>query len=414
MQPLQTAAPAASAAASQAPATPPAPAAAPSAPASAASFADSKPHYEILDGLRGVAALAVIWYHVFEGYAFAGGGAVKGIPHGYLAVDFFFMLSGFVISYAYDDRWGRGLTVGGFFRRRLIRLHPMVVIGALLGAATFLLQGSVQWDGTAVAPGAVLLAFAAACLFIPAWPGAPYEVRGNAEMFPLNGPSWSLFFEYIGNILYALFIRRLGTRALGALVLLTGAGLAFFALADPQQYGSVGVGWSLTGVNFPGGLVRMLFPFTLGMWLARRFRPTRIRGAFWICSALLLALFFVPNITGELPVSANGLFEVACIALLFPAILWIGASGVTTDLFSTGLCRFLGDISFPVYIIHYPFMYLFYAWMIRHGIHDFAATWPWAVALLAGNLLLAWLLLRLYDEPLRRWLAGRFLRKTSR
>ena len=94
------------------------------------------------------------------------------------------MLSGFVISYAYDDRWGRGLTVGGFFRRRLIRLHPMVVIGALLGAATFLLQGSVQWDGTAVAPGAVLLAFAAACLFIPAWPGAPYEVRGNAEMFP--------------------------------------------------------------------------------------------------------------------------------------------------------------------------------------------------------------------------------------
>ena len=244
--------------------------------------------------------------------------------------------------------------------------------------------------------------------------GAPYEVRGNAEMFPLNGPSWSLSFEYIGNILYALFIRRLGTRALGGLVLLTGAGLAFFALADPQQYGSVGVGWSLTGVNFPGGLVRMLFPFTLGMWLARRFRPTRIRGAFWICSALLLALFFVPNIIGELPVSANGIFEVACIALLFPAILWIGASGATTDRFSTGLCRFLGDISFPVYIIHYPFMYLFYAWMIRHGIHDFAATWPWAVALLAGNVLLAWLLLRLYDEPLRRWLADRFLRKKSR
>ena len=100
-------------------------------------FSDSKPHYALLDGLRGVAAMLVVWYHVFEGFQFAGNKPVIDfINHGYLAVDFFFMLSGFVIGYAYDDRWGKSLTMGGFFRRRLIRLHPMVMLGALIATHT--------------------------------------------------------------------------------------------------------------------------------------------------------------------------------------------------------------------------------------------------------------------------------------
>lgn len=160
-------------------------------------FADTKPHYNLLDGLRGVAALLVVWYHVHEGFAFAGGGMITGINHGYLAVDFFFMLSGFVISYAYDDRWTKGLSLKDFFKRRIIRLHPMVIIGAIIGAITFMLQGSVQWDGTHIATLAVMLAMICAMFIIPATSGCCYEVRGNGEMFPLNGPSWSLFFEYI-------------------------------------------------------------------------------------------------------------------------------------------------------------------------------------------------------------------------
>ena len=112
---------------------------------SSASYADTKPHYNILDGLRGAAALMVVWYHVFEGYAFAegtngveGGGLINVFNHGYLAVDFFFMLSGFVISYAYDDRWNK-MSMGDFFKRRLVRLHPMIVMGAIIGLTTFLL-----------------------------------------------------------------------------------------------------------------------------------------------------------------------------------------------------------------------------------------------------------------------------------
>lgn len=102
---------------------------------------DTKPHYALLDGLRGVAALLVVWYHIFEGYAFAGGIIVEVVNHGYLAVDFFFILSGFVISYAYDDRIGKKFTFNGLLKRRLIRLHPMVIMGALIGTVAYCIQG---------------------------------------------------------------------------------------------------------------------------------------------------------------------------------------------------------------------------------------------------------------------------------
>lgn len=161
---------------------------------------------------------------------------ITGINHGYLAVDFFFILSGFVISYAYDDRWTKGFSLKDFFKRRIIRLHPMVIIGAIIGAITFMLQGSVQWDGTHIATSAVMLAMLCAMFMIPATPGCCYEVRGNGEMFPLNGPSWSLFFEYIGNIIYALIIRRLPKAALVWLVIVLGILHTSFAVLDVSGY----------------------------------------------------------------------------------------------------------------------------------------------------------------------------------
>lgn len=377
---------------------------------SSAAFADTKPHYEILDGLRGVAALLVVFYHIFEGLSFAEGGTlITTINHGYLAVDFFFILSGFVIGYAYDDRLGKTMTLGNFFKRRLIRLHPMIIMGAVLGVIFYCLQGCVKWDGTHVATSMIMLALLCALFFIPATPGASYDIRGNGEMFPLNGPSWSLFFEYIGNILYAVFIHRLSNKALTALVFLLGIGLAWFALFDVAGYGMIGVGWTLDGVNFLGGSLRMLFPFSLGMLLSRNFKPVKVRGAFWICSIVLLALFCVPYIEGNSPICWNGLFEAICILFIFPVLVWIGASGKTTDKHSTQICKFSGDISFPLYAVHYPVMYLFYAWLIDNKYYTFGEVWPVALIVYIGSILLAYLCLKLYDEPLRRYLARRYL-----
>lgn len=378
-------------------------------PVSSAAFADTKQHYELLDGLRGVAALLVLWYHIHEGFSFAGGGVIERVNHGYLAVDFFFILSGFVISYAYDDRWAKGsLTMKGFFRRRLIRLHPMVVMGAMIGCICYLLQGSVRWDGSHVSLSLIMLALLCAMFFIPAAPGARYDVRGNGEMFPLNGPSWSLFFEYIGNLLYALLVRRMSDKALAVLTALLGVGVAVFTMGDLVGYGMFGVGWTLDGLNFFGGLIRMMFPFSMGMLVQRKFRPVKVRGAFWICSLVLLVLFHVPYIESSGGFCMNGLFESACIILVFPFLIWLAASGRTTDRFSTAVCKFLGDISFPVYIVHYPLMYLFYSWLIKTKQYTLGETWPLALVVCLGSVLLAYACLKLYDEPVRRWLVRRF------
>ena len=374
-------------------------------------FADTKPHYHLLDGLRGVAALMVIWYHVFEGYAFAGGTTIDTFNHGYLAVDFFFILSGFVIGYAYDDRWGKNFTMKDFIKRRLIRLHPMVIMGAVVGAITFYIQGSVQWDGTHIGISMVMLSLLCTIFFIPAMPGVGYEVRGNGEMFPLNGPCWSLFFEYIGNILYALFIRRLSNKALTIVVVLLGVALASFAIFNVSGYGNIGVGWTLDGVNFIGGLLRMLFPFSMGMLLSRNFKPMKLRGAFWICTLVMIALFSVPYLEGTESICTNGIYEAFCIIIAFPILLWIGASGTTTDKKSTQICKFLGDISYPIYVIHYPFMYLFYAWLIKNQLFTLGETWQVALCVYAWNILFAYLCLKLYDEPVRKYLAKRFLNK---
>ena len=373
-----------------------------------------KPHFALLDGLRGVAALAVLWYHVNEGFAFAeatngaGDGIIRSFNHGYLAVDFFFILSGFVIAYAYDDRWNQGLTMGNFIKRRLIRLHPMLIAGAIIGAITFLVQGGVTWSGESVSLAQVLLCLGLTFLFIPSVPGGSYEVRGNGELFPLNGPYWSLFFEYIGNLLYGLLLRRLSTKVLAVFVALIGITFFWFATCNISEYGSIGVGWTLDTVNFCGGLLRMLFPFTLGMLLSRTFKPRPVRGAFWLCSILLVALFAVPYIEAMQPLCMNGVFEMTCIMLIFPAIVLLAASCTSVGATTNRIATFLGELSYPLYTVHYPLMYLFYAGLIANEQYNFTSA-PWqSLCVMGGSILLAIVLMKCYDAPVRKWLTKKF------
>ena len=173
----------------------------------------NRPRYDILDGLRGVAAVMVLLYHVFNDAKsfFVWPAPVYEFYHGFLGVDFFFILSGFVMGYAYDLRLeDRSLTLGGFIKRRLIRLHPMVVMGVILGLIAFLIQGCTKWDGTEVSLQAVMWATLLGLFLIPSPLGM--DVRGNTEAFPLNGPHWSLFFEYIGSLLYGILLHRLSTK----------------------------------------------------------------------------------------------------------------------------------------------------------------------------------------------------------
>lgn len=372
---------------------------------SAAAFADTKPHYDLLDGLRGVAALMVIFYHVFE--AFATSPIDQRFNHGYLAVDFFFILSGFVIGYAYDDRW-KTMTTKDFIKRRLIRLHPMVVLGAVLGVIAFCIQGCEKWDGTQVSISMVMLALLINLFLIPAVPGSGLEIRGNGEMFPLNGPSWSLFFEYIGNIMYALFIRRMSTKALTALIVLAGIGLASFAIFNFSGAGHLGVGWTMEEYNLIGGFLRVLFSFSIGLLMSRVFKPIPVKGAFWICSLAIVVLLSMPYVGNGEALWMNGIYDSVCAILIFPMLVYLGASGKTTDKHSARICKFLGDISYPLYMVHYPLIYLYFGWVKKENL-TFAEAWPEAVALVVGSIVLAYISLKLYDEPVRRSLTKRFL-----
>lgn len=376
-------------------------------PVSKAAFADTKPHYDLLDGLRGVAAITVVCFHLFEAYATSHLDQI--INHGYLAVDFFFILSGFVVAYAYDSRWGTMKTMD-FIKRRIIRLHPMVVMGAIIGAVLFYLQGCNVWDVSVVTIPALLIATFLNMLLIPAVPGS--EVRGLGEMFPLNGPSWSLFFEYIGNILYTLFIRRLSTKALASLVFVFGCALATFAILGPL--GDICVGYSLTGTEFTGGSFRLLFSFSAGLLLSRIFKPARnVKGAFWICSLAIVVLLSVPRLGGAERLWMNGVYDTLCCVAFFPLLVYLGASGKSTDPYTTRLCRFLGDISYPLYMVHYPFIYLYYAWVKNNNL-TFAESFPGAAGVVIGSIVLAYLCLKFYDMPVRKYLINRFLKPVNK
>ncbi len=360
----------------------------------------SKPHYPILDGLRGVAAVVVVIFHLCEAYT--GNKFTQFINHGYLAVDFFFLLSGFVIGYAYDDRWNK-MSLGSFFKRRLIRLQPMVVIGSIIGALFYYTQTSTMWPMIETTPAWKVIVFMVlGALMIPVTPSV--EIRGWTENYPLNGPAWSLFFEYIANILYAIFIRRFPKWALWLLVIVSAFFLIHWGVTSGN--GDMIGGWSLDPIQIKLGFIRLMYPFFAGLLLFRIGKLAKIKHAFLWCSLLVLITLSLPRFGGQQHLWINGLCEALIIIFAFPFIVYLGASGEINDVTQKKICKFLGDISYPIYITHYPLIYLYTAW-----IHDnklpFGNPFTVGVLVFITAMLIAYGCLKLYDEPVRKWLQRR-------
>jgi peptidoglycan/LPS O-acetylase OafA/YrhL len=373
---------------------------------SSVGFADTKRHYPILDGLRGVAALIVVAFHLFEAHAASRFGQI--INHGYLAVDFFFLLSGFVIGYAYDDRWN-SMSTTEFFKRRLIRLHPMIVVAMIIGALMFYFQASPIFPRIHETPVWLLLVvMVIGMTLIPVAPSL--DIRGWSEMHPLDGPGWSLFYEYVGNILYALFVRKFSKLLLSLCVFAAGAALVHYCVTGPT--GDVIGGWSLEPGQIRVGLTRLLYPFFAGLLLSRVVRVGHVRHAFLLCSVIITVALALPRFGGEHDLWMNGLYESLCIIVVFPLVVYLGASGDVKSGLSARMCGFLGDISYPIYIIHYPFVYTYTAWVQDNKI-PVAQGWPIAAATLALCMLLAWLCLRFYDVPVRQWLTAKYMKKAG-
>jgi peptidoglycan/LPS O-acetylase OafA/YrhL len=366
----------------------------------------AKPHYQILDGLRGVAALMVVAFHIFE--AHSPGPLYQIINHGYLAVDFFFVLSGFVIGYAYDDRWGK-ISIGEFFKRRLIRLHPMVIMGMIIGAIGFYFQDGVLWPAIHEVPvWKTLLVMVIGFTLFPL-PPSSMDIRGWQEMYPLNGPAWTLFFEYIANILYAVVIRKFSKTALAILVFV--AGCALIHLAVTRQGDVIG-GWSIEPAQLRIGFTRLMYPFFAGLLLSRTAKLTHINNAFLWCSLLIIAVLSFPRIGGSQHLWMNGLYDSLTIIFIFPLVVYMGASGSVKGKFANRFCKFLGDISYPIYITHYSFIYIYTSWVQTNKV-SLQSGWPFGLLTFISCIVVAYACLKLYDEPVRAWLKRKLLPKES-
>lgn len=356
----------------------------------------TKPHYLILDGLRGVAAILVLIFHLFEAHAVSKTSQV--VNHGYLAVDFFFMLSGFVIGYAYDDRWNK-ITFKNFALRRLVRLQPMIILGSVIGAVTIGLQQSGVFPNIHLATvGSVVLLMLIGCTVLPVPPSM--DVRGWNEMHPLNGPEWSLFFEYIANICYGLILRRLSTFVLGMLACMAAGFLLYLGLTQGDMIG----GWALTPDGLAVGLTRLAYPFLMGLVLARIGKRISLNNAFLLCSIALILILSAPRMGDHELIWQNGLYEALAILFLFPLIVLTGAGGTLKNEKGKALCKFIGDISYPLYITHYPLVYIYFA-VVKNNQFSLSQSWPIMLAIFAGALALAYMYLKLYDEPVRKWLS---------
>jgi peptidoglycan/LPS O-acetylase OafA/YrhL len=362
----------------------------------------SKPHYEILDGLRGVAAVVVLFFHIFEAYTLDP--YEKIVNHGYLAVDFFFVLSGFVVGYAYDDRWKK-MSLGNFFKRRLVRLHPMVAMGMVLGAVLFYFGASPEFPFIADVPVWKLLLYLVLGIFL--FPTPPsMDIRGWQEMHTLDAPCWSLFFEYIANILYGLFIRKFSTKALSVLVFLAACTTIHLIMTTT---GDVSGGWTFNSHHLRIGFTRLIYPFFAGLLLYRLGKLTRLKNSFFWCSALLLVVFFVPRLGDHAHFWLNGIYESVVIIFVFPLIVYMGASGEVKGKYSSKVCKFLGDISYPVYIVNYPIIYIWTGYISKTQ-YSFAQSCWVALLVFVSVIALSYACLKLYDEPVRKWLSSKILR----
>ncbi len=346
----------------------------------------TRQHFEILDGLRGIAALAVVTFHFME-VAYSDY-SQDFIGHGFLAVDFFFCLSGFVIAYAYDDRVGK-MGVLEFFKSRAIRLHPLVVVGSVMGLLTFFFD-PFGGHPEAYSAGRIMVLFVCSILMIPIG-GMPDRYF---NLFGFNAPAWSLFWEYVANIVYAFVLIRLKRGYLVALAVLAAVGLCYVGWHSGNLMG----GWS-TG-TFWDGAARISYSFLVGL-LIYRFNWIIKNKLGFIGLAILLALAFMMPFSQKW----NWLTETLVVLIYFPLLIALGAGATLRGGFKK-FCVFWGNMSYPLYMTHYAFIWVFASY--------FTANKPGpgrlAVIIIVSEVFLvtiAYLVMTYIDIPVRKYLSSK-------
>ena len=354
------------------------------------------PHkFVALDAFRGIAAIVIVAYHLKDVFS------PSLFPHGYLAVDFFFMLSGFVLTYAYQERLDQGLSTLKFLKTRFARLYPLYGLG--LGIyLTFRLIQNVVHSGTNYLPASVLVPICVSSLLLVP---APFHYAGLFPFsFPLNPPAWSLFDEIVVNGLHAFFGRKRSMQSLGMVAAVACAVLS----VSTYRHGSMDFGVSQS--ELLEGIGRTIFSYTTGILLFRVWR-----GGGWkievnpLLPAILLIAVFIPRI----PLSWRGAYDVVVVVLVMPIILLTGANA-KLPVALTSIFESLGLASYAVYMLHFPvFAFFSQIWthIVSRGAELFA---PWSGLLyLAILVMLSLFIDRTYDRTARAFLRRLLLERET-
>jgi peptidoglycan/LPS O-acetylase OafA/YrhL len=342
----------------------------------------TKRHFEILDGLRGVAAVSVVIFHFME-WAYTDA-SKNFIGHGFLAVDFFFCLSGFVIAYAYDDRMVK-MGVWEFLKARFIRLHPLVVAGSVLGLLAFLFDpfgGHPELYST----GKIMLAFVSSLMLIP----MPAIADRAFNLFSFNAPAWSLFWEYVANVVYAFVLYKMRRSYLLLFTTLSAVAICLVSLRAGNLLG----GWS--GPTFWDGGARVAYSFLAGLLIYRSNWIIKNKLGFTGVGILLFLAFIMPFSKW------NWLTEPLVVLFYFPFLIALGAGATLTAGFKK-ICIFAGRISYPLYMTHYAVLWMFGNYYTSHK----PGTVQLAFIIVAGLVMLiaaAYVVMVVYDEPVRKYL----------
>lgn len=342
-----------------------------------------KRHFVFLDGMRGIAALAVGWLHASQTFSLG-----FNPDHASLAVDFFFVLSGFVVAYAYDERVASSLTLAGFMKKRLIRLYPMILLGVLLGSLVTI-ASTVTHHGDL---GATLACSLAAFFLIP------LGLLFSQQAFPVNGPIWSLFFEIAANAAYGLNKRR-GRQNLIVLAICLVASVFPLAMIV-YRYDTIQFIGFARPESFLFGFTRVCYPFLAGVAIYRfKLFAVRIRHIDLLLAPLLAAVFFLPLF------QRTWTYDLLAIAILFPMIVALGAND-PQDTNCVRLWTFLGRLSYPFYLVHLPVLGMVRA-LTQTPALRLVPSGLLAVVAMALAAAFAYVALLVYDQPVRRWLATR-------
>jgi peptidoglycan/LPS O-acetylase OafA/YrhL len=342
----------------------------------------SRRKFEDLDALRGIAAIAVMLYHFTP---FLSSSTV--FPTAYLAVDLFFLLSGFVLCHAYDQRLQAGMRFREFVGARLVRLYPLYIAGTLLGLVYVLGRARLQHDGQV--PGADLAtSLGLSVLFLPNLS----ERNALGGLYPFDLAAWSLFFELAINLAYGVTCGWLTQRRLIAVVAFGAVALVAAILA----FHTIDVG--MTRRTLMGGTARVLFSFSAGVLLYRV--RGRIGAGLPAVPPALLWVVLAGSLVAAPPWPWRALYELGCAMLLFPTLILLAAQTERERPF--WLASLLGRLSYPVYILHTPLVLLLAgAWKaIERQDPIGAAPTPgilFAIFVLAASYVAA----RVYDEPMR-------------